>query len=238
MSTTINFGCHHPKRKLFFHPCIKKDISNETYLFRGDLPWSFFATTINERFAGTPQIYQGACSEGSEAYSLKLIWDKVTGGRKIKINAFDIMPKIIRRAQSGIIELHERSFFNLDLVIPPEELMQSFTKIPNTHREVPGEYKADSFRVADRLREGLSFQVGDAVEFSSKKQKDPCVFMFRNVMPYLRKESYDTILSNMENNFQPGSIVATGFFDEHVQATKKILERGFESLERYIFLKK
>lgn len=237
MSATINFGCHPANKKYSPHPTIQDGMSNETRFFREDLDWKFLAETMARKFRGTPQVYQGACSDGSETCTLKIMWDKLTKDRPINIKAFDINPKIIANAKKGLLEIFEMSRYNAQDYIDNDDYRKYLPRIPRSHKDMYY-YHSDMFQMTGHLKKGLSFEVGDAVEFSSKKQEEPCVFMFGNVLPYLCPSSRKEFFSNLGKNLAQGCIFVSGEFDERVKATQELTQKGFEELSHYIFLKK
>ena len=101
--------------------------SNSTEFFRGDVPWKKISKIFSEQFPkGKVNIYDFACSDGSEAYSLVIALIEQLGEKKAQrffpIVATDMDKDIITQANSGKIKAKEedlnamhRIFKNFDI---------------------------------------------------------------------------------------------------------------------------
>ena len=94
---------------------VKIKNSNSTQFFREDMPYtkdsdySGFARFLNERFSeGKVNVYDFACSDGSEAYSIAISLIEEMGEEEAQrffpIQAIDKDKQIIKKAASGTIE--------------------------------------------------------------------------------------------------------------------------------------
>lgn len=88
-------------------------LRNSTRLLREDLDWDTVSNIITAQ-SQKPKIYCYACSDGSEAYSIKLALIKKLGlkkGQEYAIEARDIDETMVQKAKSGLISLSPKDFF-------------------------------------------------------------------------------------------------------------------------------
>lgn len=93
-------------------PDVRMINSNSTEFFRGDVPWKKIGKIFSDQFPkGKVNIYDFACSDGSEAYSLIIALIEQLGEKKASrffpIIATDIDSDIIAQANSGKIKAKE-----------------------------------------------------------------------------------------------------------------------------------
>ena len=84
-------------------------VSNCTNFFRDDLPWNSLGKTLDELYPENEKVnvFNFACSDGSEPYSLAICLMEQLGEEKAKrffpIQATDIDPKILPDNKKGVI---------------------------------------------------------------------------------------------------------------------------------------
>lgn len=105
--------------------------SNSTNFFRKDLDWEKIGRTFNKQFPhGKVNVYDFACSDGSEAYSLIITLIEQLGEKKAQrffpIIASDIDPEIIRMANSGKIIATEEDVFQMKNIIKNKKIEKYF----------------------------------------------------------------------------------------------------------------
>lgn len=96
--------CHNPN-----YAPVRVLNSNYTDFFRDDISWLNTAQTLGEIFKDSDKVnvYNFACSDGSEPYTLAMSLIETLGDEAEKffpIKAYDIDDTIIRKAKSGAIE--------------------------------------------------------------------------------------------------------------------------------------
>ena len=208
---------------------VKIKNSNATHFFREDMPYtkdsdySGFARFLNERFSeGKVNVYDFACSDGSEAYSIAISLIEEMGEEEAQrffpIQAIDKDKQIVKKAASGTIECDTVDIENI-------------TK--NTHGKFDKyfevlEQNGENYvlKVKEPLKNAVNFKIGkienklDDVKGSNK------VVLCRNMWPYLSKESmFKAILklSNLDND----SLVVIGNFDRDHEMPS-LLPRAFQ----------
>ena len=113
------------------NPDIRMICSNSTNFFRKDLDWHKIGHTFNKQFPkGKVNIYDFACSDGSEAFSLVIALIEQLGEKKAQrffpIIASDIDSEIIRMANSGKIVATEEDMFQMKNMIKNENIEKYF----------------------------------------------------------------------------------------------------------------
>lgn len=208
---------------------VKIKNSNSTQFFREDMPYSNnadysgFARFLNKHFSeGKVNVYDFACSDGSEAYSIAISLIEEMGEEEAQrffpIQAIDKDKQIIKKAASGTIECDTVDIENI-------------TK--NTHGKFDKyfevlEQNGENYvlKVKEPLKNAVNFKMGkiedrlDDVEGSNK------VVLCRNMWPYLSKGSmFKAVLklSNLDNN----SLVVIGNFDRDHEMPS-LLPRAFQ----------
>lgn len=104
------------------NPDVKMVSSNSTSFFRRDIDWKNLGFVFNKEFPkGKVNIYDFACSDGSEAYSIIITLLEQLGQKQaqrfLPIVASDIDPEIITMAKSGKIKATEQDLFNMENII-------------------------------------------------------------------------------------------------------------------------
>lgn len=201
-----------------------KLICQTTSFYRNDVNWSEFVSFIERKFPSNVKIYNSACSQAAEIYTLLLeAFSKSKNFFKgLSIEARDIGPIVIKKDQAGIIDLTSKDINKLKGYIP-----KYFEKIPNSSSS-KGIYR---FQVSPELRKKVNFQVEDIMDFS-KSINDYDVIMFRNSWYHLSHEDQKILTQNLFKNMKPNSILVIGEH-EYPESMKLIENAGFKKIKNY-----
>lgn len=123
------------KLSLRVSPNIRMICSNSTNFFRRDLNWDDIGNVFDKQFPrGKVNIYDFACSDGSEAYSIIIALIEQLGEKKASrffpIQASDIDPEIVKMAQSGKIIATEEDILSIEGMVKKGDIKKYFSKTP------------------------------------------------------------------------------------------------------------
>ena len=147
---------------------------NFTYFFRNDFQWKSFAAYLNRKYKGvnSVNIYNAACSDGTEAFTLAIALISKLGKDAAKkffpIKAHDINESLIVDAKSGIVPLLPFPYSLVDLYMIKlktffrDSMYMTFLK-HNGKRSV---------KINDEIRNNINFQAGNIFfEINNKRNK-------------------------------------------------------------------
>ena len=188
---------------------------NNTWMFRYDLDWDKAINEITK--GGKPKkIYCYACSDGSEPYTIaillitKLGWEKAQ--QYFPIIARDIDADIIKKADSGILTLHDDDV-NIISDYQRKSKVGFFDKI--SKRIFANKYKFKGV-VSDKLRSCVDFGVGDICKDANGLDYNNSVIFFRNALPYLSPQKRNMLLATFARNINDTTAIVIGEFDKRV----------------------
>lgn len=244
MSANINFGSCGHQYTIIKNPNLLADqVKHTTSFFREGLDWDTLSEAILQ--SPTRDIYVGACSDGSEAISLKMILDRDSQpikGPKFKIMAFDIGKENIAMAKCGIISLASMIGHYDDIKcmnwVGKDIFDKNLEKIPGSNYiagDITGQKNVRSalFKMSRSLRDSIEFTVADAVDFSKQTFEKPIVFMFRNAWSYLNTDAQNELAHNLEQHLPKHSLVVAGQCDETVEPLMNLGKSCFEEVANY-----
>lgn len=159
------------------------------------------------------KIWSAACSNGSEPYTLAIIMDRLTPGKRHNILATDIDATILEAAKKGIY--NKSDIKNVDLLI----LNKYFTTIN------------DEYAINDDIKSRILFKKHDLV--LDRYESDFDLIVCRNVVIYFTQETKNDIYRKFYNSMKPGALLFVG-------ATESIYnyrELGFEKASTFIYKK-
>ena len=206
-------------------------VRTSTNLFREDLDWNSFVKFLVNHFVDKDRvmIYSMACSDGSEAYSLAIFlmekFSKSLCKKFFPIMAHDVDDLIINSAKSERINIEDCEIYYINklginlnkyFVNPkrPLKIKNDMTSYNNV-----GLF---SYEPIQELKQTVEFKKSDILtELNKIKDNGNSVVMCRNVMPYLKEDYIDEIVSVASKVLKDGSFFVTGDYD----STKKIGER-------------
>lgn len=180
-------------------------LNHTTNFFRENFS-DVFSETLTEKFPEGVKIYDYACSDGSEAYSLAMSLMQ-TGEEKSQkyfpIIARDIGKSVIDRANSGKIEIKPEDQKKIKSKLSPAKYNTLFK--PTGLRTL--------FTVQDKLKNCVKFEQAniarDVKDFDFSPDGKPSIIIFRNAFYHLKPEVKKNFMENLYENpgFPAGSII-------------------------------
>ncbi|MEF9951657.1 MAG: protein-glutamate O-methyltransferase CheR [Clostridium sp.] len=161
----------------------------------------------------TLKIWSAACSYGAEPYTLAIIMDNITKGKKHNILATDIDLNILKKAKDGIYLKNDLK--NVDTNI----LDKYFIK------------KDENYIIKDEIKNRVTFKKHDLILDRYDKGFD--LIVCRNVVIYFTQEAKKEIYEKFFESLNPGGLLFVG-------ATESIYnyrEIGFEKAATFIYKK-
>lgn len=166
------------------------------------------ATTFNSL-----KCWSAACSNGSEPYSLAMLFDEENIKLKQKILATDIDPIILSKAKQGLYAKNELK--NIDQI----KLDTYFTE------------KEAKFEINPNIKQQIQFKEHDLLQ--SKFEKDFHLIICRNVTIYFKPETRDELYQKFYDSLLPGGLFFTGA-TETINQPEKF---GFKKIDSFIYKK-
>ena len=196
-----------------------------TQFYRNDLNWGAFIEFLENKYKNIPKvnIFNFACSEGAEAYSLAIsllenVKDNVN--KYFPIFASDIDKNNIEVAQKGCFEIK-----NIELYRINKNTKNKFDKyfVPTTSST--GEIS--KLETKDFLKEKVEFKIDDILSGIKRLPKTNSVFLIRNVWPYLDIEEKSEILRELAT-LDKSCCVAIGEIDAMTDVGRALDYYGFK----------
>lgn len=223
--------------------------SNFTLFFRPDLNsahsdrystignWDGFRKTIVDEFKNVSKVnvYDFACSDGSEAYSLVLSLIDELGEDDAKkffpISAYDIDGTMIELAKNGKIPCYMDDINRLS-----QNLRNNKTKSYFGLDFQPSRYATYSFLAGDSLKKNINFDVANIQDKIAQIEPSNSLVLCRNFLPYLSKKDLYEIIRELGQKFDDSSLVVIGHFDKF-SAYCALNACGFREIYPLIFKK-
>ena len=185
----------------------------ESWLFRD--PQAFYATVelVQERWARgrATRILSIPCAGGEEPYSMAMaLRDGGVPKQAFSIDAYDLSPGCIERAQAGI---YGRNAFRAQDVAFRERY---FTHLAD-----------DAYRIIDALREQVTFRQGNLLQFDTatyKKHYD--VIFCRNLLIYFDKPTTRAAIANLSALLADDGMLLAGYAE-----VPSFCQNGFAPLQ-------
>jgi chemotaxis protein methyltransferase CheR len=159
------------------------------------------------------KIWSAACSYGAEPYTLSIIMDRLTPGKKHQILATDIDGTILEAAKKGTY--NKNDIKNVD------------TPIRDKYFNVI----EDNFAIKDDIKSRVTFKKHDLILDRYEPNFD--LIVCRNVVIYFTQETKNEIYKKFYQAIKPGGLLFVG-------ATESIYnyrELGFEKASTFIYKK-
>lgn len=160
------------------------------------------------------KIWSAACSIGAEPYSLAIILDKASKGRRHSILATDIDNSILERAKLGIYKANEiRNVSSYDL-------KKYFQK------------KDDKYLINNDIKKRINLKKHDLI--LDDYERDFHLITCRNVVIYFNNDIKKRLYQKFYHSLVPGGLLFVG-------ATETIFnyrELGFEKISTFLYQKK
>ena len=185
----------------------------ESWLFRD--PQAFYATVelVQERWARgrATRILSIPCAGGEEPYSMAMaLRDGAVPKQAYSIDAYDLSPGCIERAQAGI---YGRNAFRAQDVAFRERY---FTHVAD-----------DAYRIIDALREQITFRQGNLLQFDTATySRHYDVIFCRNLLIYFDKPTTRAAIHNLSALLADDGMLLAGYAE-----VPSFCQNGFAPLQ-------
>lgn len=159
------------------------------------------------------KCWSAACSNGSEPYSLAMLFEDNKINMSQKILATDIDRVILKRAEDALYVESE------------------LKNISQLHRETYFEHQDDGFKIHPRIRQKVKFKEHDLLKSSFDSGYH--LIICRNVTIYFKQEARDGLYQKFYDSLAPGGIFFTGA-TETINQPEKF---GFKKIDSFIYQK-
>ena len=193
---------------------IKITSSNSTSFFRKDLNWQTIGKTFKKQFPKEKvNVYDFACSDGSEAYSLVIALIEQLGEKQAKrffpIKASDIDPQIINMAKSGTIQATQDDILAIESMIKKGGIKKYF-KVT----ELGGERYL--LTPKEMLSTNVIFEQSSVSQALDEVQKDENnIILARNFWKYLSQDEITDASWKIAQNLNKKALIIIGNFDSN-----------------------
>ncbi len=209
-----------------------------TCFFRPDINWTRFGEIIEDKYKDTPKVnvYNLACSDGSEAYSLAMLlcgsMKKSESQKFFPIKAYDINSDIISTAKSGLLKVIRSDEIQNLYYYSNYPICKSFRVIAENPQEKP------KVQIKNKIKSLVKFEQDDIIKISAEIPPQNSVVMCRNVFNYLSRSEQLQLISNFKK-LDNTSLVVIGGYDRSDESdmVSLLFNSGFCELEHNIFQK-
>lgn len=189
--------------------------SNSTYFLRMDFPWLAFPEFLQEKYPeGKVNIYNFACSDGSEPYSIALSLIEKLGekeaSRFFPIQASDVDPEIIKQAKKGKINISLGEMEKIKLIVQPPHKIEDYFEVEKIKTD-----KCCSYRLTPKeiLSKNIIFECKGIEEGLDEVGKSNSIILARNFWRYLSADEIEKISMKLRKNLDSSSMITIGDFD-------------------------
>ena len=161
----------------------------------------------------TLKMWSAACSIGAEPYTLAMIMDRLTPGKRHNILATDIDNTILETARRGI-------YTSKDIKNVDEVLIKKYFIVTG-----------DNYEIVNDMKSRITFKKHDLI--LDRYETDFDLIICRNVVIYFTQDAKNDIYNKFYKSMKPGALLFVG-------ATESIYnyrEFGFEKLSTFIYKK-
>lgn len=209
---------------------------NFTYFFREDFSWRSFAKYLQKQFSNADKvnIYSGACSDGTEPFTLVMALIGKLGKENAKkflpLNAFDLSESLIKEAKSGRVPLLPMPYTFVDIYkLKFKNLFKDGKFLKYTKEKGLG----DVVVFNDETRKAVNFKTANILSEVHNMKGENTVVMCRNMWMYLNDLEEELLAYKLGRKLQKKSVVVLGEYDVKASnAVKYLTQNGFE--ETYI----
>ena len=223
--------------------------ANSTGFFRLDLNlahsrkymtvgnWIGFRKTIADEFQNVPKVnvYDFACSDGSETYSLILSLVDELGEQEAKkffpISAYDIDETMVETAKKGVIPCYEDDISNLARNISDEKI-KSYYDIDTE----ASKYPPYTFLASDKLKKNVDFNLASIQEKIDQIEPSNSLVLCRNFLPYLGTKDMLEVIWQLGKKLDDSSLLVIGHYDKF-KVFNALKACGFEEIYPLVFKK-
>lgn len=220
-------------------------VYTQTKINREDIDFKNLVVLIFGSFKDKDKVsvYDMACSDGSEAYTLAIFLKEFLKDKKVAkffpIIASDSDGIIITCAKRNKINITEDELKELEKAgidykkyfLPAKEKMY----IPND--KISND--TETYMCCDELKKNIRFENCTILQQIEKMEKDePKVVLCRNVLPYLGNRS-DVLynLLRLNNKMKQDDILVIGDFDRDFYIIDFLKKRDFKEIQNNVFVK-
>lgn len=195
-------------------PDVKMVSSNSTRFFRSDINWKDLGYTFNKEFPkGKVNVYDFACSDGSEAYSIIITLLEQLGQKQaqrfLPIIASDIDPEIVAMAKSGKIKATEEDLFNMENIIQNGGISKYF----DVRQLGVNDYILSAKEI---LKKNVIFEQENIKQGLEKIQKgENNIVLARNFWKYLSSENLAAASWRLGEKADENMLLIIGNFDSN-----------------------
>ena len=206
---------------------------NNTEFFRIDLNWNKFTDMLIEKYKHTDKvnIYNYACSEGAEPFSLAMLLIKKLGKEKAQkffpIIASDIDEEILKNPKQGIIKVSSG-----DIFLIKRKLGNDYSKFIDLDNKFKYSSKFKDIlcngKITPILEDTIVFDTKDITKDFVNIKKDNSIVFCRNFWPYLSKNDQLSLSANLSERLGNNSLCVIGSYDKRkLNMIKTFKSQGF-----------
>jgi chemotaxis protein methyltransferase CheR len=148
-------------------------------------------------FEGLFRVWSCGCARGEEAYSFKILWERLQPSIELPELALwgtDMNPDHIETAKQGTYTLSSLK------EVPPDILAGYFDKIPGKQL----------YAVKPALKDGIRFKWHDILKEPPPAPHFELIFVRNNLLTYYRHPEKDGALKAIVGALRPGGALITG----------------------------
>lgn len=232
---SVSFGAYNGTLKLKDKRYCRGYVKNYTELRRNPALFDFLPIFLKRKYPKGVNIYNYACANALESYSLIMSMENKLGKEKTKdflpIKALDISKKAIKDAQSQNVILNKTDISNVKN-LKNINISDYFLKSGKKFLVTPELFNKTEFEVADIFK-----------DLDGKKDfTNPIVLFFRNAWQFLSENAQIELANKMFNKLPSESTVVIGELDYIVGVGDILINSGFKQYkntypQNYIFTK-
>lgn len=217
-------------------------VSNSTSFFRRDLPWGYLGQRLDELFPNDEHVnvFNFACSDGSEPYSLAICLIEQLGEERAKrffpINASDIDENIlpdkknpkIKATKEDIKEINEITNNNIKKYFHVKHNREKIAFSPKQAVE----FKDEEYILTPKkiLKNCINFNCQNFYDGLDELKSKNNLVLCRNFWGYLNEDDIINCAKKLYKKLDDSSIVIIGDFDlEDSYVPKFLTELGIDS---------
>ncbi len=193
--------------------------SNYTCMLRPDVSWGKIVNYFQNHYPeGKVNIYNFACSDGSEPYSLAMALIETLGEKEAQrffpIKASDIDKEMISRGKNKEILVNEADIIRIKIFLKDKADITKYFEIEenkNPHKLYSHILKPKKILSDNIIFENKSIQEG-IKEINSGENN---IILARNFWKYLPENAVEKIMDSLKNKLTKANLVLFGQFDEN-----------------------
>lgn len=202
---------------------------NNTEFFRIDLNWNKFTDMLIDRYrnADRVHVYNYACSEGAEPFSLAMLLIKKVGDQNARkffpIIASDVDETILVNPKQGKLKLSLG-----DIYLMRKVLGNDYLKFVSHEKDFRYSSKFRHIlcnaEIKPILKGAVEFHQANILDEIGNIEKDNSLVMCRNFWPYLSKENRQRLTQTLSERLGSNSMCVIGSYDRHWCRMKHMFE--------------